>query len=361
MGKVLQASELASRIGTELAPMVVDVRDRDEYVKWHINDSTNIPLDELEARVDEIPDEAEVVVLCAQGIRSERGSEILGAAGKRPIVLEGGMDAWGSVYDSVRLDLGDVVVVQVRRRGKGCLSYLIGSGNEAFVVDPSTNINIYTELAGANGWKVTRVFDTHLHADHVSGARSLSALTGATLHLNPADHFEFDFNPIRDGDHFEFLNGVELNVVTSWTPGHTQGSTIYAVAGRVVLTGDTLFVDGVGRPDLADRAEEFSFNLYNSLHDRVFGFRDDMIVLPGHSGDRVLVLPDAMVSATMGELRTTLSVLELEREDFVDWASTRSVEPPPSHVPIIEANMGLRNLADSQIHELELGPNRCSL
>ena len=185
------------------------------------------------------------------------------------------MAAWGTVYDTVELAAGAATIVQVRRRGKGCLSYVIGSGDEAFVVDPSLDLDHYLAVAADKGWRITRVFDTHLHADHLSGARDLAAATGASLHLNPADTFAFDYTPLTDGDRHQLPGGVEMSVAALHTPGHTMGSTIYVVGDDAVLTGDTLFVDGVGRPDLADRAEEFAHNLYRSLQERVLTLPDD--------------------------------------------------------------------------------------
>ncbi len=96
-----------------------------------------------------------------------------------------------------------------------------------------------------------------------------SQATGATLYLNPADTFDFAYTPLHDGDHYELPGGVAMSVAAMNTPGHTMGSTMYFVGDDVVLTGDPLFVEGVGRPDLADRAEEFAHNLYHSLRERV--------------------------------------------------------------------------------------------
>ena len=124
------------------------------------------------------------------------------------------------------------------------------------------------------------------------------------------------------------------------TPGHTMGSTIYLVGDDAVLTGDTLFVDGVGRPDLADRAEEFAHNLYHSLQERVLTLPDDTFVLPGHYGEGVPVHPHQPVGAPLAELRATLEPLRLDEDDFVAWATERAVPRPPNYVEIVKANMG---------------------
>ena len=104
------------------------------------------------------------------------------------------MAAWGKVYDHVTVDGDQVRIVQVRRRGKGCLSYVIGAGDEAFVVDPAIDIDVYRDVAAEHGWRITRVFDTHLHADHLSGARALAAAYRSDAPPEPRRHVRL---PVR--------------------------------------------------------------------------------------------------------------------------------------------------------------------
>ena len=358
----ISAAELAARLGSDDEPFVLDVREPYEVAEWAIAGAVNIPARELAAHVGDLPRDREIVVVCASGSRSALAADALARQGLSVANLRGGMAAWGAVYDWVVTELDDDVrVVQVRRRGKGCLSYVVGVGTDAFVIDPSLDIDVYLEVAAEHGWQITRVFDTHLHADHVSGARALAARTGASLHLNPADTFVFEYTPLRDGDTFPLGVGSAFAVAALRTPGHTQGSTVYFVDERAVLTGDTLFVDGVGRPDLAERAEEFAHNLYRSLHDRVLTLPDDALVMPGHYGDAVHVRPDAPVGARLGELRETLAPLSFGEDAFVSWATERATPRPPNYVEIITANMGRSELSRAQLARLEAGPNRCSV
>jgi glyoxylase-like metal-dependent hydrolase (beta-lactamase superfamily II) len=229
------------------------------------------------------------------------------------------------------------------------------------VVDPSADIDHYLRLAEEHDWQIRRVFDTHLHADHLSGARNLAEATGASLHLNPADTFNFDFEALHDGDRFELADGIELSVVALHTPGHTKGSTVYLVDDRAVLTGDTLFIESVGRPDLAERAAEFADDLFESLHEKLLVLPDDLLVLPGHYGDAVVVQPDQPVGAPLGQLRHELKAMNFDRATFVSWAAARSVERPPNYARIIEANMGELDVSLSSLRDLEAGPNRCAV
>jgi len=356
----MSAGELAGLLGTDEEPFLLDVREPDEVAAWVIPGARNIPLAELALRSAEVPRHRTVVAVCASGGRSAAAATMLAEAGWDVANLSGGMAAWARVYDAARVERGAAIIVQVRRRGKGCLSYLVGSGTKAFVFDPSLDLGIYRDLAAQAGWTISDVFDTHLHADHLSGARQLADNTGAVLHLNPADTFDFDFEPLTDGDRFELPGGVELSVAAIHTPGHTEGSTLYFVGDQAVLTGDTLFVDGVGRPDLADRAEEFARNLHRSLRQKVMGLADDTVVLPAHYSDQVRVWPDTPVSATLGELRGTVPALSLPEEEFVSWAAARATPRPPNYVEIVRANMGRSTLADYQLAALESGPNRCA-
>jgi glyoxylase-like metal-dependent hydrolase (beta-lactamase superfamily II) len=319
----------------------------------------NVPVGELAERIDQVPRDREIVVVCGAGGRSAAAAQFLAERAFQVASLRGGMAAWGTVYDQAVVEDGPVRVVQIRRRGKGCLSYVVGSGNEAFVVDPSLDVEVYRDVASANGWHITRVFDTHLHADHVSGAHTLAAETEASLHLNPADTFAFSYEPLHDGDRFP-LGDATVTVAALRTPGHTEGSTIYFVGDRIILTGDTLFVDGVGRPDLAERAEEFAHNLYRSLHERVLTLRDETLVLPGHYGETVRVTPGEPVGAPLGALRAALAPLGYDEPTFVAWATARGTPRPPNYVEIIKANMGRSDLPASALQHLEAGPNRCS-
>lgn len=360
MYRDISASELAGRLGTPGQPFLLDVREPDEVAAWSIPGVVNIPLGELAARAGELPLDAEVVTVCASGNRSAHAADALARAGFHVANLRGGMAAWGQVYDWVTVDLDDVRIVQVRRRGKGCLSYVVGAAGEAVVIDPSIELDLYIQVAAEHDWRITHVFDTHLHADHLSGARELADKTGATLHLNPADAFRFPFQPLHDGDVFALPGGLELSVAALHTPGHTEGSTIYFVNDRAVLTGDTLFVEGVGRPDLAERAEEFARNLHRSLQEKVLTLGDDTLVLPGHYGDSVPVHPDEPVAATLGELRRSLEPLRMNEHEFVDWAASRTTERPPNYVEIVNANMGRPQMPIDLLRRLEVGPNRCS-
>ena len=357
----LSAVDLAALLGTEGEPFLLDVRQPEEVAAWAIPGAVNVPLGELAHRLSELPAGRPVVAVCASGNRSSEATALLVRAGYRARNLTGGMAAWGQVYDTALSPLSSGQIVQVRRRAKGCLSYLVGSGDEAFVVDPSLQVDLYVGLARAKGWRITRVFDTHLHADHLSGARDLAARTGASLHLSPLDAFDFDFHPLREGERFSLPGGVGVSVAVLHTPGHTQGSVIFVVGHEAVLSGDTLFVDGVGRPDLAERADEFAHNLHRSLREKVLVLDDEVSVLPAHYASTTRVIPGEPVAASLGSLRRALPALSLDEDAFVAWATAMVGERPPNYSEIIRANMGRSTAGADTLAALEAGPNRCSV
>jgi glyoxylase-like metal-dependent hydrolase (beta-lactamase superfamily II) len=342
------------------ALFLLDVREPDEVAEWQIAGAHNIPLDSLNSRLEEIPPERDIVVVCAKGSRALQGAKLLAEHGRSARVLEGGMGTWGSTYDQVEREFGGATIVQIRRRGKGCLSYVVGAGSTAVVIDPSLKIDQYEEVARRHGWTMTHVLDTHLHADHLSGARALAADTGAALWLNPADPFAFSFEPLVDGKSIGLAPGIDLRVASVSVPGHTEGSTMYQLGEYAIFTGDTLFLESVGRPDLADEAVGYAHHLYHSLHDRVLTLSDDILVFPAHYGPGVEVHAHEFVARDLGSLRHSLVPLELDEDDFVSWAVANVKDRPGNYRQIVRINAGQAELKPDGA-ELELGPNRCAI
>lgn len=359
MAALITAVDLAGLIGTDNEPFILDVREADEVAAWSIPRAVNVPLGQLPARLAELPSRL-VVAVCAAGARSARAALFLSAQGFRVANLEGGMQAWGQVYDRAAWEVPGATIVQLRRRAKGCLSYIVGAGSEAFVFDPSTRSEEYLAVAREHGWRISRVFETHLHADHLCGGRALASLIGASLHLNPDDAFGYPFEPTSDGEQLALPaeRGSRFSTTVVHCPGHTPGSTVYRVGEAALISGDTLFVDGVGRPDLADQAEEFARKLYQSLITKVLVLPDGTDVLPAHHGAGTVVVPGRPVQARLGDLRHTVGALSLGEQEFVAWAVSRPSERPPNYRDIAIANSA--GTVDLELQALEAGPNRCA-
>src|SRR5437763_7857261 len=150
------------------------------------------------------------------------------------------------------------------------------------VIDAALDPHVYLDLATKYGWQITSVFDTHIHADHLSRSRQLAERSGALLFLPDQQRVSFPFTTIRDGD-MRALPGLLLTALH--TPGHTPESTCYLLDNQVLFTGDTLFPTSVGRPDLeADehQTQARASQLYHSLH-KLLALPSDTLVLPGHT------------------------------------------------------------------------------
>src|SRR6266567_6245623 len=187
---------------------LLDVRPPIEYAEWAIPGSLHVDAYEaLKAHDPEalagvtLPTDRPIVTVCGAGKTSQIAASQLAARGLQVSSLEGGMKAWSLAWNTAEIPLppGSVRVIQVRRTGKGCLSYLIGDGETATIIDASLDPQVYLDLAEKQGWQVTSVLDTHIHADHLSRSLQLAEKAGARLFLPDQQRVSFPFTSLRDG------------------------------------------------------------------------------------------------------------------------------------------------------------------
>jgi glyoxylase-like metal-dependent hydrolase (beta-lactamase superfamily II) len=244
------------------------------------------------------------------------------------------------------------VFSQQRRGGRGmyfeqfylgCLahaSYLLASEGEAVVVDPQRDVDIYLKAAQQHGLRIHHIFETHLHADFVSGHQELAARTGAKIYIGPNGRATVPHAEVRDG--FELRVG-NMRIKVLETPGHTVESICLLVTDEekspnpwAVLTGDTLFLGDVGRPDLpkTHSPEVLAGTLYDSLHNKLLRLADDVIVYPAHgAGSLCGRNMRAERSSTIGTERLTNYALQMEsKEEFIQQLTTNS-PPRPEYFP----------------------------
>ncbi len=346
---------------------VLDIRPVHEREEWSIPGSMHIDAyNALKANDPkalagvELPGDLPVVAVCAAGKTSLVAAQQLQTCGIEALSLEGGMKAWSLAWNIAELSLpgSQVRVIQVRRTGKGCLSYLIGTGNTAVVIDASLDPQVYLDLARDYGWQIERVLDTHIHADHLSRSRQLAQMSGAMLFLPHQTRVSFPFTPVFDGDTFE----IGPSVLTALrTPGHTSESTCYLLDKHVLFTGDTLFPTGVGRPDLAADAVEArrrASDLYTSLQN-LLALPPETQVLPGHTGTPVAFDSDPIAS-TLAGIKEQVGVIHETREVFMQQILGRIPPTPPNYERIVRLNEeGV--LPERDVTELEAGANRCAI
>ncbi|MYL35672.1 MBL fold metallo-hydrolase [Pontibacillus yanchengensis] len=369
----LTVKELAQKILAGEEVFILDIRKEEDYSDWAIQGrnvrSLNVPYKQLENGVEDVkeqlPEDKNIYVVCAKGISSQKAVTMLEEAGVQNIThLEGGMTAWSEHLEPMKI--GDLTnggeLYQFIRIGKGCLSYMVIANGEAAVVDPVRMIDTYKQFASDKNVEIKYVLDTHLHADHISGGKTLADQTNAAYYFPPKDDegLTFDYKKMENGA--EVIVGDAVNIEAFYSPGHTSGSTSYIVDQTYLMTGDILFVESIGRPDLAGKAEDWVDDLRETLYDRYQKVEQDLIVLPAHFGKMEEINEDGTVHAKLNELYQKNDRLNVQDEQEFKHLVTDNLPPQPnSHDEIRKTNMGQKNPDQDERREMEVGPNRCAV
>ena len=381
MPETITAEGLRDMIDSDEDFVLFDTRNPEDFEGWHINGAKNVEYsgsdDELVGDFDE--DELDagdtVVTICATGTSASLFAEYLEREGYAHDVktVEGGMEAWSMVYDvtPIATSNDDLVILQMQRRSKGCLGYVVGSkeAGEAALVDVTRATDEFVGAARDYGFKITHILDTHIHADHISAGRRLADQLGVPYHLGkPAETREpnFEFDAIEPNDVIT-LGDVEIKAVH--TPGHTTGMTSYLVEDEALMTGDTLFVESIGRTELqfADQdARDGARIQYDTLHDVIMSLPNSVKILPGHfsvtdDGEYIDVTPGAPMFSTVGYIWENNEILRMDEDEFVEHMFDNLPSKPPNYETVIATNAGEYTPEDEdEENELELGPNRCA-
>jgi hydroxyacylglutathione hydrolase len=243
----------------------------------------------------------------------------------------------------------------------GCASYLIGDEGAGVgaVVDPRLDIDEYLRLSRYMGVSVEHILETHNHADHVSGHGRLAAATGATIHIHREAGVDYEHEAFDDG--WELALG-DVTVRALHTPGHRPEHTAFALIDEdrgaepwAVLTGDSLFVGDIARPDLAVDKQDGARGIFRSLHDRLLALPDTCEVWPGHLGGSLCGGPgmDMKVSSTIGYEREHSPLLRIDEEGEFVRRSTEALRPqPPNFEAIVARNRGQLSLQSVDVHPL---------
>jgi glyoxylase-like metal-dependent hydrolase (beta-lactamase superfamily II) len=283
--------------------------------------------------------------------------------------VTGGMAAWDTVFVERRLTATPSVehVVQLDRIGKGALSYVLASDGEAVVVDPARHLERYESVLRTIGARPRAVIDTHMHADYLSGARAAAARWQVPYFLHPADaRSPYDGTPgaiatqrVDEGDVIAFGRAT-LRV--EHTPGHTLGSLTLIADETYALTGDFLFVQSIGRPDLGGQGPEWAKLLWASLERARRTWPGDRVVLPAHYSQESERRADRAVAARFDVLAGTNVAARIPDETaFTRWIAEQTRPAPESYRTIKLANLGLLEVSDADAEMIEAGPNQCAI
>jgi hydroxyacylglutathione hydrolase len=254
---------------------------------------------------------------------------------------------------------------QVLHEDLGCASYVVADRGEAAVIDPKWEIDDYLALAEEHGFEVRHILETHNHADHVSGKGRLAKATGATIHVPATADVQFEHEPVVDGD---VVRVGEVAVRALETPGHRPEHTAYVVTDAtrtdeawLVVTGDSLFVGDLARPDLAVEPKEGARGLYESLQ-HLLDLDDFAEVWPGHIGGSLCggAGMSEKPGTTIGFERRFNRMLKLDEDTFVRELTSNLAPQPPNFKRIVELNRGplltepaaLEPLAPARVKEI---------
>jgi len=310
-----------------------------------------------------------VAVVCGHGNSSRQAAAYLRQQGFEAYSVTGGMAGWDTVFVERRLTATASVehVVQLDRVAKGALSYVLASDGEAVIIDPARQLARYESVLRAIGATPRAVIDTHVHADYLSGARAAAARWRVPYFLHPADaRSPYDgtpaaivTQPVDEGDVIAFGRAT---VRVEHTPGHTLGSLTLIADETYALTGDFLFVQSIGRPDLGGRGAEWAKLLWASLERARRTWPGDRLVVPAHYSEETERRADRAVAARFDVIAATNAAARIQDETaFTRWIAEQTRPAPERYRTIKLANLGLLQLSDADAEMIEAGPNQCAV
>ena len=354
--------------------LLLDVRNNEEFGRFKVEgpfpfNMINVPYMEFIEHEDEsvakVPAGETIRIVCAKEGSAKYVGEILEGRGFDDVgYLTLGIKSWGNMLSPVEIGGGkDYRLFQFIRPGKASCSYGLLCGNEMMVFDPAKNIDAYVDFAKQHGARIVKTFETHRQADYISGSLPLYRAVGAHI-MAPGGDFEgarFDYTAVKDGDRFAF-SGAEPLVNAIHTPGHTPGSTCYLIDNRYLISGDTVFIYSIGRPDLGGKAEEWSKLLFATMQDKIIPIEDDTMVLPGHYMDWSEADPRLAFAETLGQIKEkNRSIYGIDNEaDFFGFIKSNMRKQPDEYAKIREINAGFDEPEMEQQDILDLGKNECA-
>ena len=367
------AAELYSSLTTQKEMVVLDVRNKVDFGRFKVESPYPFILQNI-SYFDfmEIEDEcvAQVIkdkpvrIVCAKEGSAKFVAEILEKHGIKDIgYLEGGIKSWGNLLVPVLLNPGEAYqFYQFIRPGKASSSYGLKHGDELMLFDPSRNTDFYLEFAKNNKCKLIKTFETHLQADYIAGSRSLMEKTGAEFLANSNDFSgaKIDYTELQDGAIYSFSQpGPTVQCI--FTPGHTPGSTSFIIDDQYMITGDTIFIQSIGRPDLGGQVEAWSDKLFETIQ-KIKEYKDEMIVLPGHymswdeANDKLAFV--STLAETKAYNKDIYAIAD--KSSFLDFIKNNMRKQPDEYAVIRLINANLEQVDDDKAEELDLGKNECA-
>ncbi len=390
----ITSDELKKKIDNGEDIFILDVRNQHEHNAWSVSydryhDTPVIPVDTItsSAALKQIPKDKEIITFCTHGQRSSNAAKMLSELGYKAKTIEGGLDGWSNLYDiaPVETDSDILKIWQIRRVSKGCMSYVVASlkDKKATIIDATCKFEtVLKDILEENGLKITRVIDTHMHADHLSGSTKIASKYGAEISISSVEKYdttnlesEKSMKPtlIHDGEKLEIGDGIYLEAIH--TPGHTDGSISFKLEIRgtselkteidvnnskyFLFTGDTIFVNGVGRPDLNKKSEEYAQKLYQTYQQKLFNLLDKTVILPAHYNSSFKHAKP--VYGTIESIKQKLNSVTKSEKDFLSYITSNIPSQPMNYEQIVSINKNLTPCDGVEQQDLESGPNSCGI
>ncbi len=357
--------------------VILDVRNEDDFNRFKVEGPYQITMvnvayfdfsdeDEAEA-VAKVPTDKPVRIVCAKESSSKFVGEVLQSHGFADVAyLQGGVKFWGNMLSAVRINpqSGAYGIYQFRRPGKASCSYGLVYQGEMFVFDPSRNVPAYLDVAHKHEAKITKSFETHRQADYISGSPRLQKEHGVEVHVNMADFdgVAFPVTPVADGQEYRFAASGGPTVKAMHTPGHTPGSTCYLIDDTYIVSGDTIFIESIGRPDLGGQARAWSDMLFATMTEKLLSLPDDVVVLPGHYAVWSEADEEFRFMATMAEVKRRNAAIYgiSSQDDFYAFIESNMRPQPEEYAAIRQVNAGLKEVDEEEQETLDLGKNECA-
>jgi glyoxylase-like metal-dependent hydrolase (beta-lactamase superfamily II) len=364
--------EWVTREGEEF--LLLDVRVNEEFDRFKVEgpfliNMVNVPYVEFveheEESVARVPAAEKVRIVCAKEGSAKYVGEILVNHGFKDVrYLEGGIKTWGNMLAPKLVASDDgYKLYQFIRPGKASCSYGLIANDEMVLFDPSRNIDFYKSFAENNGARIVRSCETHLQADYISGSQQIAADCGAHIlgHENDFKEATFKYQKIVDNQVYTFSKGGP-GIKALHMPGHTPGSTSYLIDNKYLITGDTVFILSIGRPDLGGKAEEWSKLLYHTLKTKIAELQDELIILPGHYMDWREANSSRIFSDTLGNIKNKNSdIYGIPSEtEFIEFIKDHMRPQPEVYAEVRKVNAGLLEVDAAEQEIMDLGKNECA-
>ena len=352
--------------------MVLDVRNENDFERFQVEspypfDMQNVSYYDFMEIEDEcvakVPQGRAIRIVCAKEGSAKYVGEILVKHGFADVrYLTGGIKTWGNLLVPRVVRKGeDYNLYQFIRPGKASCSYGLSSGDEMMIFDPSRNVDFYIDFAKSKNCKIIKTFETHLQADYISGSREISQRTGAVFIGG------IDFEGTKAGHTLAVDNEIHRfsqggpDVKILFTPGHTPGSLTFIVDNSYMLSGDTVFIQSIGRPDLGGQVDQWAVLLFKTIQN-VAKLDNSLLVLPGHYMDWSEADEELIFCLTFRQVKDrNKEVFSMtEEKDFIKYIKDNMRTQPSEYALIRLANGNMEEYDIDKQEELDLGKNECA-